>query len=155
MLSRTERQSRVVYLLMILLPLIGSVFYNQGWKLPWLRGCPLWRYAGIPCPAWGLTRSFVAMAKGDWQQAVAYHLFGPILFVMFLLVAGHLLVELVRNRRLHSFYMPLMQNPRLQILTFLVVLGYHSTRLYAWGRSGELYASFASSPLKQWLNGLY
>lgn len=155
MLSRVERRHRFVYLAITLLPLVGSFAYNLGFRLPWLRGCPLWRYTGIPCPAWGLTRSFMALARGDWQQAIAYHLFGPVLFAGFLLFAGHFLMELLKNRKLHGFYMPMIESPRLQILAFLVLLGYHSTRLYAWGRSGELYMAFVHSPLRQWLNGLY
>ncbi len=34
---------------------------NFGLKIP-LPGCPLLHYLGIPCPGWGLTRSFQAIA---------------------------------------------------------------------------------------------
>lgn len=151
MLSRIERQRRLIYLVIALAPIVVSFVSNQRFRFPWLHGCPLWEYTGVPCPAWGLTRSFMALARGDWHQAMTYHLFGPVLFASFLGFAVHVLVELIRDRKLQTFYVSLVQSPKLQILAFLVILGYHGTRLYALERSGDLYISFARSPLMQWL----
>lgn len=151
-LSPQERQIRFVYLAIVIAPLIGSVVYNQGIRLPFLNGCPLLRHTGIPCPGWGLTRSFMAMARGDIFQSLAYHAFGPILFVAFLVAAIHIGAELLKDRRIPAFYRSLIRNPKLQILAFLLLLGYHATRLYGLSQSGELYTSFIHSPLGQWLN---
>lgn len=151
-LSHQERQTRFLALTIAIAPLIGSIVYNQGIRLPFLNGCPLLRHTGIPCPGWGLTRSFMAMARGDIVQSAAYHAFGPVLFAAFLIATVHLGVELVKNRSIPAFYSALIWNPRLQILAFLLLLGYHATRLYALGQSGELYTSFIHSPLGQWLN---
>lgn len=42
--------------------------------------CLFRRLTGLPCPACGLTRSFVATAHGQFDLAFAQHLFGPLLF---------------------------------------------------------------------------
>lgn len=149
-LSSLDRRQRIAYLVIALAPLVGSILYNAGFRLPFLQGCPFLRYTGIPCPGWGMTRSFMAMARGDWQQAVTYHLFGPVVFVGFGLAAIHWGMELVRNRKIHVPPGKLLRMPKVQILAFLALLGYHGTRLYALAQSGELLTSVMQSPLAQW-----
>lgn len=145
-LSRSERRQRFFYLAIALIPIVISFFSCQGLKLP-LPGCPLLHFAGVPCPAWGLTRSFIATAKGDWQQAITYHLFGPVLFLGFLIAGIHILLELVGGQKIPAFYLPWVRKPKLQLWFFVVLFSYHGTRLYSLARSGELYSSFAHSPL--------
>lgn len=41
--------------------------------------CPLLALTGVPCPACGLTRSFVALGDGRWADAWAAHPLGPVL----------------------------------------------------------------------------
>jgi hypothetical protein len=41
--------------------------------------CPLRRFAGLPCPACGLTRAFAHLAKGEWSAAVRDHPLAPVL----------------------------------------------------------------------------
>lgn len=129
-----------------LVPLVGSQLFNWGMSLPFLR-CPLLRLTGIPCPAWGLTRSFMAMVRGDWQQAIAYHLFGPLLFAGFAIAAGHLLLEIIRGCQVRVFYLEWSRSPRLQISAFVILLIYHGFRLYSLAQAGELYQGFIQSPL--------
>lgn len=78
-LSPQDRKKRLIYLLLSAIPVMGSYIFNRGFHIPFLD-CPLLRYVGIPCPAWGLTRSFMAVARGEFTAAIAYHVFGPILF---------------------------------------------------------------------------
>lgn len=46
--------------------------------------CPFRRLTGLPCPACGLTRSWVALGHGDLPAAFGDNAFGP----LFLLVAA-------------------------------------------------------------------
>jgi hypothetical protein len=42
--------------------------------------CLFYHMTGLPCPACGLTRSFVCIAHGQLSQAVVWHPLGPVLF---------------------------------------------------------------------------
>ncbi len=43
----------------------------------------VWRSTlGFPCAGCGLTRSFVALAHGEWSRAFAFHPLGPVLFAL-------------------------------------------------------------------------
>jgi hypothetical protein len=145
-LSASERRARLGYLAVAILPIIGSLGLNRGWSIPhW--GCPLLYWTGIPCPAWGLTRSFMAIARGEWQQAIAYHGLGWLLFMAFIIAALHIGLELYKGRKITTFYGPLIHTPKIQVLLFLVLLSYHAMRLYPMAQSGILLRSFAQSPL--------
>ncbi|HMK36092.1 MAG TPA: DUF2752 domain-containing protein [Desulfomonilaceae bacterium] len=37
---------------------------------------------GVSCPGCGLTRSFVATARGEWHRAFVFNFMGPVLFVL-------------------------------------------------------------------------
>ncbi|MGD1713797.1 DUF2752 domain-containing protein [Dapis sp. BLCC M172] len=149
-LSNKERSQRYIYLAIALIPIIGSYLFNLGLKIPFL-GCPLLRYIGIPCPGWGLTRSLMAVARGDFSQAIAYHLFGLIFFALFLVAILHLVLELINNRKFQVFYIRLIQNSQFQIFCFLVLFGYHGTRLQELWKSGELSNFLIHSTLGNWL----
>lgn len=136
-LSPRERANRVWYLVIAALPFLGSVFFNQGFRLPFLD-CPLLRFAGVPCPAWGMTRSFMAILRGNWQQAVSYHLFGMPLFLGLLALGLHLSLELKQNRKIQSGYIEFLRQSKVQLFSFCLLLGYHATRLYPYVLSGEL-----------------
>ena len=64
--------------------------------------CAFRALTGLPCPGCGLTRSFVATAHGELQEAFAFHLFGPFLFLgcaaagLWLLARGELPRSLLR-----------------------------------------------------------
>lgn len=149
-LSKKERCQRYICLAIALIPIIGSYLFNLGLEIPFL-GCPLLRYVGIPCPGWGLTRSFMAVSRGDWSQAIAYHLLGPLLFIGFAIATLHLFLELINNRKIQVFYIPLVQNHKFQIFCFLVLFGYHGTRLQELWKSGELYNYLIHSSLGNFL----
>lgn len=54
--------------------------------------CPFRLATGLPCPGCGLTRSWVALAHGDFSTALADNLFGP---VSMLFVAATVLIAVV------------------------------------------------------------
>ncbi|MGI8925207.1 MAG: DUF2752 domain-containing protein, partial [Tepidiformaceae bacterium] len=42
--------------------------------------CPFRMATALPCPACGMTRSFIATADGGLARALAFHPLGPVLF---------------------------------------------------------------------------
>ncbi len=148
--SSQQRQQKIFALAIALIPLIGSVGFNLGIHIPFL-GCPLIRSIGIPCPAWGLTRSLMAVVRGDINQAISYHLFGPLVLASFVIAALHLSLELILNKQLNYFYVQWLKNPKFQIFCFLILQGYHGVRLQKLWQLGELYSSFMNSPLGQFI----
>lgn len=149
-LSRKAQHQRWMYLTIALIPLVGSFMLNLGLHLPFLN-CPLLRYIGIPCPGWGLTRLFMAIARGDWAGVLHYHLLGPLFFIGFLIALIHVSWELIQNRHFRSWYSPLVENPKFYIGCFLVLWGYHGTRLQTLWQSGELSHTIQNSLLGPWL----
>lgn len=53
----------------------------------WLTGapvlCPLRRTTGLMCPGCGLTRSIVSLTHGDFAAAFHFHVFGPLVYLIF------------------------------------------------------------------------
>lgn len=61
--------------------------------------CPFLSLTGLPCPGCGLTRSCSCLLRGEFQQSIAFHPFGPVLFVIGLTgLAGSLLPDPARPR---------------------------------------------------------
>lgn len=81
-LSKQERLSRWGFLGLTTAPLVGAALFNHSGTPPFLI-CPFRAITGIPCPGCGLTRSFMAIARGDFENALRMHLFGPVLFLAF------------------------------------------------------------------------
>lgn len=131
-------------------PVLGAYLYARGLQIPFLV-CPVRYWTGVPCPTCGMTRSFTALVQGDWQQAIAYHLFGPILFLAFLILALHCCLELGMGRRLKLFYESWLRKPSTQIAGGCLLSGYYLLRLGLWAHSGELGSSIVRSPLGQWI----
>ncbi|MEW6347511.1 MAG: DUF2752 domain-containing protein [Thermodesulfobacteriota bacterium] len=46
------------------------------------ESCPSKLLWGLPCPGCGLTRSFVAMSRGEVLRAHSFNAVGPVLFVL-------------------------------------------------------------------------
>jgi Protein of unknown function (DUF2752) len=140
-----QREGRWGLLGLSAAPLMGAVLYNQGWRLAF--SCPVRHLTGIPCPTCGMTRSFVAIAQGNWQQAISMHLFGPILFLACLVTVLHVGLELATNQRLGGWHLRTISDRCLQILGVAFFAGYYGLRLHQLLISGELAHSFAHSPL--------
>lgn len=94
----------------------------------------------------------MAIAKGDWHQAAAEHLFGPLLFSSFIIAAVHITLELLTKRQIIAFYCQLLKLRKLQILGLCAILSYHALRLYHISQTGELYFAFIHSPLGELLS---
>jgi hypothetical protein len=50
--------------------------------------CALRAATGIPCPGCGLSRALAALARGEWQAALAFHAFAPLFAAAGLLLLG-------------------------------------------------------------------
>ncbi|AFY45626.1 hypothetical protein Nos7107_5111 [Nostoc sp. PCC 7107] len=131
-------------------PLFGTYFYNRNYRIGFLV-CPIRHFTGIPCPTCGMTRSFMAIGRGDLSQAVAENLFGPILFAGFVIVIVHVTLELLTKHQITALYGQLLRVRKLQISFLMTVLIYHSFRLYHISQTGELFITFSKSPLGQLL----
>lgn len=147
-LSGRAQLVRSVILGLCCAPVVGSYFYNQGYRVPFLV-CPLRYWTGIPCPTCGMTRSFMAIARGDVSLAFTEHLFGPILFVLFLIAAVHLALELFSGRRIKTVYEKLLRQHKIPLKCLLLALSYYALRLYYLSSTGELALAFMHSPLGQ------
>lgn len=60
--------------------------------------CPFLGLTGLPCPFCGLTRSAVYSAHFQFDQALQYHVLGPLLFAVLLTSSTRLLVAIVGSK---------------------------------------------------------
>jgi hypothetical protein len=65
----------------------GAVYFACSWWGMDFFPCPLRQVTGLPCPGCGLTRSCLAMVRGDWLEMWRQHPFGPV-FALFWVVVG-------------------------------------------------------------------
>jgi hypothetical protein len=145
-LSRQARKQRQIQRGLLILPLGEAlILAHSSYPSPFF--CPFLALTGIPCPGCGLSRSFTAIALGQWETAINYHLFGPVIFLCIIIAIVHLSLELLTKCEIQTFYLTGFHNPKLSIFSTLVIWGYHLTRLVALNQSGELALNFYQSPL--------
>jgi hypothetical protein len=126
-LSKKSRILRYGIIGFCTIPIVESWLYTHGHRLNSIF-CPIRHWAGVICPSCGMTRSFMAIARGDWRGAIDYHLFGPLLFIGFGLALVHSIWELSIDRRLQIFYLQWHQRD-LTIVMLVSFLGYYLLRL--------------------------
>ncbi len=79
--------------LLLLELLVGALFVSadasgvSAFGKRWTSECSLKRYAGVPCPTCGMTRSVILTLHGDLGTAVRLNPAGP-LWVLAVLTAG-------------------------------------------------------------------
>ncbi|GAA6621650.1 DUF2752 domain-containing protein [Scytonema sp. NUACC26] len=98
-----------------------------------------------------MTRSFMAIARGDLERAISENVFGPILFTSFLIAVIHVAIELLLKRRIISFYCQIFKSKKFYFIGVSIAFLYYFLRLYSLFQTGELYISFKHSPLGQFL----
>lgn len=62
--------------------------------------CKFHQITGHSCPTCGMTRSLVALAHFHLKEAFQYHLFGPLVYVIFLVSFVALLTEIITGRKI-------------------------------------------------------
>jgi Protein of unknown function (DUF2752) len=127
-LSKKSRMLRYGILGLAATPLAGSWLYIHGYRLG-LIFCPVRHWAGVICPSCGMTRSFMAIARGDWYSAIDHHLFGPLLFIGFGLALVHSIWELSLNRQVQIFYLQWLNRRDVQSILLTSFLIYYLLRL--------------------------
>lgn len=150
-LAPADRQHRLIGLSLVASPIVAAQWLAHSHQTSPLI-CPFHWLTGLPCPGCGLTRSFVAIARGDWPGAIGYHPFGPLLFGVLLGLGLQWAVELWVRRRL---VWPIGRSLRRAIGRGLLILGlvWYSARLYGLWSSGAAALAWSRSPLGQWLGG--
>jgi hypothetical protein len=86
---------------------------------------------------------------------LAFHAFGPVVWIGLGVAALHLGVEWVSRRRLHLRYQTWLGQGKVQLALLLLLFGYHGARLYGLAQSGSLGNSILQSPVGQVLTGLW
>jgi len=83
-------------------------------------GCIFYRVTGIPCLLCGMTRSMAATSQGQLVEAFRFHILGPPLFLLVVVVTAALAAEFIISR-------PILPRP-----------GKRTRRIMAWGTLGLL-----------------
>lgn len=78
----------LVFITLILLPFFLT-FGDLPKDFNWSTGCYFKHFAGVPCPACGLTRGFIAIAHGRYSEAFGLNPMGPVLYLAFFLGSVH------------------------------------------------------------------
>ncbi len=100
---------------------------GEGWTVPEL--CTYHRLTGYDCPGCGMTRSFISMAHGQWQQAWHYHPFGSILFLYIAAQVPFQTWQIMRLRRGRALLRVEPWHSRLVIAFLILFLGFAIWRL--------------------------
>ncbi|WP_225886512.1 DUF2752 domain-containing protein [Leptolyngbya sp. PCC 6406] len=118
-------------------PLIAALSIGLfGMSLP-LPPCQFQVHFGFPSPSCGLTRSFLALVRGDLKTAMQFHAFGPLIFAGFLTILTTAVLELRSRRSLMKIYAFLL-NWRGLVLITAIYLGYYFLRLWVRYGAGDL-----------------
>jgi Protein of unknown function (DUF2752) len=79
----------------LLLPLLAFAWVTAPGGLVL---CPLRAVTAIPCPSCGLTRALAHLERGHWAEAVRFHPFAPLVFLLVLALVLMLFFELATGR---------------------------------------------------------
>lgn len=79
----------------LLLPLLAFDWVTSPGSLAL---CPLRAVTAIPCPSCGLTRALAHLERGHWAEAVRFHPFAPLVFLLVLALIMMLVFELATGR---------------------------------------------------------
>jgi hypothetical protein len=145
-LSPKALQVRAISSILFAAPIVGAHYYGYTNQTSPLF-CPFRTFTGIPCPGCGMTRSFCAIATGRLEDALNYHFFGIFLFVGFAIAVVHLLLEIINQRKITSFYTKLIFDTKNKIIFLVIFLTYYLVRLSLLYQSGVFTRDFLNSPL--------
>lgn len=88
--------------------------------------CPFKLVTGFPCPSCGITKSMVYFYKGDIIKSISYHILGPAVVIICLLVVVLLSIELVTKK---DYFKNYFYNKKLAYSLAIFLGIYHIIRL--------------------------
>ncbi|WAC56270.1 DUF2752 domain-containing protein [Gordonia sp. SL306] len=98
--------------------------------------CPFLRITGLPCPACGLTRSWVALGHGDVGSAFSFNAFGPLFMLVVAVVTVVAIGSLVTGRPALTQVQRTLTSP-VALAVLVVWFGYGIARAvdagFGWG----------------------
>ena len=106
----------------LLLPLLAFDWVTSPQSLVL---CPLRAVTAIPCPSCGLTRALAHLERGHWAEALKFHPFSPLLFVLALALSFLLVLELATHK---AILLNPMKNRRSIFILFAVVVVFQVAR---------------------------
>lgn len=132
-------------------PLLGA--FSYGYVMPMAEGdCLFQKTYGFFGPGCGLTRSFVAIAQGDFHRALQFHLFGPLLFLLLTWSLVQAALELYRHASLPcrwSLFRVGQRYPLGLAGLAIAMLLYYGLRL--WAAYGSVLATLEASAMWQFI----
>jgi hypothetical protein len=97
-LSRRQRRNKVAWIFGSIIILVYSLFVNPAKTN--ITTCRFHNLTGLDCPTCGISRSFYALSHLDILDAFNYHIFGPILFMIFLFLSILFISELISKKNI-------------------------------------------------------
>ena len=91
--------------------------------------CPFVHTFGLPCPGCGLTRATIALLRGDWRNALALHLYAPVLLLALFLFACAALLPARPRDALVSGVASIERRTGLTTFLLIGLIGYWLARL--------------------------
>jgi len=88
--------NRIFFLFSLMIIMFISVFLKPEYTV--LPACYFRKITGFSCPTCGLSRSFFAISHLHFKDSFGYHLMGPIIFVIMLLLILKFSVEFISGR---------------------------------------------------------
>ncbi len=127
-LSRSARWHRYLAIGICSFPIVTSLAISPGDRLS-TPACLIRHWFGVISPSCGLTRSVIFFAHGDWERAIEYHLFGPLIFFSLTIAIFSCAWELQHQDRLPNRYRRWFNYLPVQISLVASFLGYYLLRL--------------------------
>jgi hypothetical protein len=100
-----------------------------GWQ------CPFRHLLGVPCPGCGLSRAIEALLRGDWDTALAYHAFAPLVLLALVLIIGASLLPRRPRRWLIEFLAGLERRLGVGAIGLVAMVVYWLARLVFFSES--------------------
>lgn len=119
-LSGRQKRNNVAWILILLIIMIYSVWVNPAESN--ITTCRFHELTGLDCPTCGISRSFFAFSRFNFLDAFKYHIFGPVLFTLFLIFFIYFTIELItkKNIKIESIYIKLKWLSWILISTWIV-----------------------------------
>ena len=119
-LSGRQKRNNVAWILILLIIMIYSVWVNPAESN--ITTCRFHELTGLDCPTCGISRSFFAFSRFNFLDAFKYHIFGPALFTLLLILLIYFAIELVtkNNIKIVSTYIKFKWLTGILISTWIV-----------------------------------